>query len=66
MMDECLLNQRDLGLMRRAPLESFWSQIRGTFGSLDTAGLADAKKARLSQPPEGEWVSEMDGEQILL
>ena len=66
MMDEHLLNQRDLGLTRKAPLESVWSQIRGTFGSLDTAGLAAAQGARLSQPPEGEWVSEMDGDQILL
>lgn len=65
-MDEHLLNQRDLGLGKRAPLESFWPQIRGTFGSLDPAGLAAAKAARLSQPPEGEWVSEMDGDQILL
>lgn len=52
--------------MRRAPLESFWSQIRGMFGSVDTAGLAAAKGARLSQPPEGERVSEMDRDQILL
>lgn len=65
-MDEHLVNQSDPGLMRRGSLESFWSQIRGMFGSLDRAGLTAAKGARLSKPPEGERVSEMNGDQIPL
>ena len=52
MMDACLVNQRDLWFMRRAPLESFRSQIRGMFGSLEAAGWPAAGGARLSELPE--------------
>lgn len=61
-----VVSQRDLGFTRRAPLESFGSQIRGMFGSLDSAWQTAAEGARLSKPPEGEWVSEMNRDQIPL
>lgn len=54
------------GVSEESPLESFGSQIRGMFGSLDSAGQTAAEGARLSKPPEGEWVSEMNGDQIPL
>lgn len=53
MMDVCLVNQRDLRFMRRAPFESFRPQIRGMFGSSEAAGWTAAGGARLSEPPEG-------------
>lgn len=65
MTDEHLVNQRS-GAYEQSPIGSFWSQIRGMFGSLDTARVAAAMGTTLSKPPEGEWVSGIHGDLILL
>lgn len=57
---------RRSGIYEKSPLESFGSQIRGMFGSLNSARQTAAEGGRLSKPPEGEWLSEMNEDQIPL
>lgn len=47
-MDESVVSQQDMGLMRTFLLGSLWSHIRGTLRSLDMAGLVAVTEQGLS------------------